>query len=298
MAINHPSGRAGALVRRAGTAALAAGFGAVLVSGQSALAQTAPGGSAAAIAALKTYVTPDQTASIRLPANFKVIATGVGFIEATGPQGEIALFGVMVPAKNSPTTSLAPGGVMQPYAADPRQKFLQAINWVRQHNGKPAVQAQFVSAQQIQAPPAFGHCSLPMDSSGDYRDFFKAVALPTSLVQQERPLMEAILESYRLNLSAVQKTQAAAKARPASPAPAISAAGQSSASSLSSTVSAQNSLLAGNLMLAQAQAIMNQTNSQIMGMQNSVNNFDHGVLRGDTPVYAQGQSQPLFWVGH
>jgi capsule polysaccharide export protein KpsE/RkpR len=63
-------------------------------------------------------------------------------------------------------------------------------------------------------------------------------------------------------------------------------------------VSAQNSLLAGNLMLAQAQAIMNQTNSQIMGMQNSVNNFDHGVLRGDTPVYAQGQSQPLFWVGH
>jgi hypothetical protein len=34
------------------------------------------------------------------------------------------------------------------------------------------------------------------------------------------------------------------------------------------------------------------------GMDNSVNNFDHGVLRGQTPIYAQGMPQPVFWVGN
>jgi hypothetical protein len=34
------------------------------------------------------------------------------------------------------------------------------------------------------------------------------------------------------------------------------------------------------------------------GAQNSANNFDMGVVRGDTPVYATGQSQPLFWIGN
>jgi hypothetical protein len=31
---------------------------------------------------------------------------------------------------------------------------------------------------------------------------------------------------------------------------------------------------------------------------NSATNFDMGVIRGDTPVYAVGQSNPLFWIGN
>jgi hypothetical protein len=298
-------------------ALLGIGFVASVATEHTAAAQTAAASSApAAVAALQTYELPNRTASIRIPPNFRVTATGVGFIEAIGPEGEIALFGVMVPAQNSPTTSLTPGGVLQPYTADAREKFLEAINWVRQHNGKPSVQARFVSSEAITAPAAFGQCSnmkaflasngrelavetdfcaLPMDSAGNYHDFFKAVGLPATLVQRERSLMEAILASYRLNLAAVRSTRSAANAAPVQ---AAQPQRWAASPSLSSIVSAQNSLLAGNLMMEQARAINAQTMRGMIGSNRSVDNFDHGILRGDTPIYAEGQSNPVFWVGH
>jgi hypothetical protein len=49
---------------------------------------------------------------------------------------------------------------------------------------------------------------------------------------------------------------------------------------------------------AQANAITRQTMAGMAATNNSVNNFDMGVLRGDTPVYAVGQSNPLFWIGN
>lgn len=257
-------------------------------------AQSAPDPNAAAIAALQTYELPDQTASARLPADWHVVATGVGFIQARGPNGELALFGVMIPA----------GGITQPYDSDPEQKFLAAINWLRAHNNKPAVQAQFISSTPITAPPAFGSCNnivailngavgvetdfcaLPADASGNYRVYFKAVGLPLAQAKQERTLMEAILASFRLNMQAIGKQHAAA---PANPAPS---------GSVSSTVSAENSLIAGQLMMQEANAINAETFAGEQGMDNSVNNFDHGVLRGQTPIYAQGMQQPVFWVGN
>jgi hypothetical protein len=98
--------------------------------------------------------------------------------------------------------------------------------------------------------------------------------------------MEAILASFRLNMQAIQRQHAAA---PANPAPS---------GSVSSTVSAENSLIAGQLMMQEANAINAETFAGMQGMDNSVNNFDHGVLRGQTPIYAQGMQQPLFWVGN
>jgi hypothetical protein len=275
-------------------------------------AQTlAPDPNAAAIAALQTYELPDQTASVRLPSSWRVTSTGVGFVQAQGPNGELALFGVMVPAKNGAALNISPAGLVQPFNADPEQKFLASINWVRQRNGKPSVQAQFYSKDPVSAPAAFGtctnitailagsaavetdFCSLPMDASGAYRNFFKVVGLPAQSAKQERSLMEAILASYRLNIQAVQKQQAAAK----SSAPATASAPKAGAS-LASAVSAQNSLLAGQLMIAQANAINSATFAGMRASDASVSNFDHGVLRGQTPIYAAGVPQPVFWVGN
>ncbi|MDR3521248.1 MAG: hypothetical protein P4L54_06490 [Acidocella sp.] len=274
-----------------------------------ALAQTDP--NAAAIAALKTYELPDHTASVRLPASWKVVATGVGFIQATGPHGELALFGVMIPAKDASPAGLSAGGIIQPYAADATQRFLASVDWVRAHNGKPAVQAVFYSNTPITAPPAFGNCanitavlngvaavesdfcSLPVDNAGNYRNFFKAVGLPVAVAKQERSLMEAILASYRLNIQAISQQQAVQTKAPAAPAPVANARG-----SMSATVSAQNSLVAGQLMMAEANAISAQTAAMQQVVNNSVSDFDHGVLRGDTPVYREGDPEPLFWVGN
>jgi hypothetical protein len=285
------------LGRLAALAALAAVFA------HPASAQTAADPNAAAIAALQTYELPDHTASARLPADWSVVATGVGFIQARGPNGELALFGVMIPATDGSPARLTAGGITQPYASNPERKFLAAIDWIRAHNGKPAVQAQFIGNRQISAPAAFGacsniiaildgavgvetdFCSLPEDSSGHYRDFFKAVGLPLRDAEQERSLMEAILASYRLNLQAIQAQHAAA---PANPAPS---------GSVSATVSAENSLIAGQLMMQEANAINAETFAGMQGVDNSVSNFDHGILRGQTPIYAAGMPQPVFWVG-
>jgi len=268
-----------------------------------AFAQATSDPNAAAIAALQTYELPDHTASARLPTDWNVVATGVGFIQARGPHGELGLFGVTIPAKDGSPDALSAQGITQAYATDPRQKFLSSINWIRARNGKPAVQAQFYGSTAIQAPPGFGNCfnilavlngavavesdfcSLPEDASGNYRNFFKAVGLPVQSAKQERSLMEAILASYRLNIKPMQAQSATA--RTAAPG-----------GSVSSTVSAENSLVAGQLMMEEANAINAQTFAGMQGMDNSVNNFDHGVLRGQTPIYAQGMPQPVFWVGN
>jgi len=273
-------------------------------------AQTAPADpNAAAIAALRTYELPDQTASARLPSDWQVVATGVGFIQAKGPNGELAFFGVMIPAKDASPTSLSSTGIVQPYATDPEQKFLESINWMRAGNGKPPVTAQFYSDTPISEPAAFGQCanitavlngvaavetdfcSLPEDGQGNYRNFFKAVGLPLGEARAERSLLEAILASYRLNTQAIGRQHAAVTTAPAaSRAPA--------GGSVSSVVSEENSLVAGALMMKEANAINEETFAGERGMDNSVSDFDHGVLRGQTPVYAQGAPEPLFWVGN
>jgi hypothetical protein len=253
---------------------------------------------------LQTYQLPDQTGSARLPTDWNVVATGVGFIQARGPNGELALFGVMIPAKDASPAGLSAAGITQPYASDPEQKFLEAVNWVRARNGKPAVQAQFITSAPITAPAGFGDCNdivavlngavgvetdfcaLPEDASGNYRDYFKAVGLPLRDAKQERTLMEAILASFRLNMQAIQAHHATA---PAALGPGAS---------VSDTVSAENSLIAGQLMMQEANAINAETFAGMQGMDNSVSNFDHGVLRGQTPIYAQGMQQPVFWVGN
>jgi hypothetical protein len=279
---------------------------------------------------LKQYVLPDHTASAMLPPNWKVVQTGVAFISAQGPNGELAMFGVLVPAHDGSTTSVTPTLLNQPYSASPKDKFTQSLNWVRARNGKAAVPIDFKSENPIaDTPKAFGQCekftalvgaqgqlameadqcSMPVDSSGNYKNFFKVVAVSAAQAQAERSILEAILASYQLNPSALQKAQQSGAATPktsGAAAPAGSGAqGGSAANGSGSALTWAQAIAQVNAMhaqfaatTAQANAINQQTMRGIAATNNSVNNFDMGVLRGDTPVYAVGQSNPLFWIGN
>jgi hypothetical protein len=277
---------------------------------------------------LKQYVLPDHTASAMLPPDWRVVQTGLAFISAQGPNGEIAMFGVLVPAHDGSTTSITPTVLNQPYTASPKEKFTQSLNWVRARSGKAPVPIDFKSQAPIaDAPKAFGQCdkftalvgaqgqlameadqcSMPVDSSGNYKNFFKVVAVSAAQARAERPALEAILASYQLNPTAIQKAQQSGAVGPKGAgggSPAASAAqagGNSGGSALTwaqaiAQVNAMHAQFAATT--AQANAINRQTMAGMAATNNAVNNFDMGVLRGDTPVYAVGQSNPLFWIGN
>jgi hypothetical protein len=284
----------------------------------------------ASTSGLKQYVLADHTASAMLPPDWKVVQTGVAYISAQGPNGEIAMFGVLVPVHNGNATSITPSVLNQPYSAAPKDKFTESLNWVRARMGKSAVPVNFKSEDPItDAPKAFGQCtkftalvgaqsqlameadqcSMPVDGSGNYKNFFKVVAVSAARATAERSELEAILSSYQLNPTAIDQigkpgarapgaaNQAAATGKPSS--------GASSASNNGSALTWAQAIAQVNAMNAQfaqtqrqANAINQATMNSMAATNNSVNNFDMGVLRGDTPVYAVGQPNPLFWIGN
>jgi hypothetical protein len=88
-----------------------------LLAAASAAAQGQAQSSSAALPPLNSYVLPNRTASIALPANWRVVQTGIAFIRAQGPNNELAIFGIVAPARNGTTTASAQAGITQPYSA-------------------------------------------------------------------------------------------------------------------------------------------------------------------------------------
>jgi hypothetical protein len=177
---------------------------------------------------LTKYTLPDQTASVMLPDGWHVTRTGIAFIRAEGSHGELGFFGLVVPAHDGPAAGAPAAGapLSQPYSADTASKIQQSINWVRASNGQSLVQVNVVSEQPFTAPAEFGQCarvlmtlgvqnmgtlnseadfcSLPTDSSGNYRNFMKIVAAPPDVAAAQRGTLETVLASYVLNMKAVQ----------------------------------------------------------------------------------------------
>lgn len=287
----------------------------------------APPGPTIAIQPLTKYVLPDQTASIMLPEGWRVTQTGVAFIRAEGPKGEIAMFGVTVPARNGPAaTASPPQPLSQPYTAEPEDKLNKSIQWVRTANHQSPVQVLKVFTKEpFVAPKEFGNCSkltltlgvqggtlaaetdfcsMPMDSAGNYRNFLKIVAISPALVQTERGTMEAMLASYVLNMKAVQQRMAqssSATAQPMSAGAAAPRAGQPQ--TLQQQINAE--IAAGGFSpqmvaamraqaTAQANAAMAPMMRQAAAVDSSVDYFDRTVLRGQIPVSVTHQG--TFWV--
>src|SRR5580658_9512459 len=139
-------------------------------------------------------------------------------------------------------------------------------------------------------------CSLPVDGSGNYKNFFKIVGLGSAAAKAERPMLEAVLSSYRLNIPVIKQLVAsggqASQAAPPAGAAMQGGAAQAPANSL---IGIQQQQLAMQLAQAQINSIQSATENAQRASQQSFDNFDHD-LRGDTAIYGNNSSQPLFWV--
>jgi hypothetical protein len=316
------------------------GAAAGLAHSQTAAGPADPAAATIPIQPLTKYVIPNQTASVMLPAGWQVTRTGIAMIRAQGPNGEIAMFGILVPARDAPPAGgdMAVGAPLsQPYAANLSDKFMQSAQWVRDANGQGPVQVKIMSQKPFEAPPVFGNCStmtatlgvpgmgmlaaetdfcsMPVDSAGNYRNFFKLVAISPALVATERGTMEAMLASYRLNMKAVQRELAnqntaqqagqgpgsnrgftASPSRGAAPGgmQPTPAAANGLPPQMQQMVQMMRAQAAAQLQMKAANMINETTTAQLSSSLNGADYFDRSILRGQIPVTLA--DQPVFWI--
>ena len=225
---------------------------------------------------------PDQSASVGVPSGWQVTKGQETVITMTGPQGEILSLGNTFIAKNAAFQlgQCGSNGVdlTMPYSATLQQKLAMIIQQNAAVAGKPIPQLTLTSAAPIQLPPALGQCgrfvanltgqqgpikamgafcSLPLDTGGTYKNIMILATAPEAVAAQSAPTAQAIIQSYRIPASWLQK-----KLSPnILPKP---------------SASANPTALAG--------AINRSTALGIAGADNSANCFDLSVLR-ETPTY-------------
>ena len=179
-------------------------------------AQAADSEATIAIQPLTRYALPDKTASVMLPDGWRVTQTGVAYIRAEGPRGELAMFGLTVPAHDASGASAPPPAPLsQPYGADAGDKLNQSIGWVRAANHQSPVRViKLYSKDAFSAPAEFGICSkltatlavargvldaeadlcsMPVDKDGNYTNFLKLEAISPAMAKSERGTLEACL---------------------------------------------------------------------------------------------------------
>jgi len=230
---------------------------------------------------LKPYTAPDQSASVGVPSGWQVTNGQQTVITMTGPQGETLSLGNTVIAKNAPFQlgQRASNGVdiTMPYTAPLQQKLIMILQQNAAIAGKPTPQVTFTSATPIQLPPALGQCgrfvanltgqqgpdkamgafcSLPLDSGGTYKNIIILATAPEAVAAQSAPTAQAVIQSYRIPATWLQR-KLAPNTLP--PAPAVNP-----------------NALAG--------AINRSTALSMAGADNSANCFDLSVLR-ETPTY-------------
>ena len=282
-----------------------------------------------AIQPLTRYALPDKTASVMLPDGWRVTQTGVAYIRAEGPKGELAMFGLTVPAHNAAGGGGAPPAPLnQSYSADAGDKLGQSIAWVRAANNQSPVRViRIYSKDSFDAPAEFGSCtkmtatlgvgrgvldaeadlcSMPVDKDGNYTNFLKLVAISPAMARSERGTLEAVLASFVLNMKAVQKQAAA----PAKPVAAASSGGKSAnpmtpqgRQTLQQQIDAEirqggfsPQMVAAMRAQANANAMatMGPALRQMRGANQAMDYFDRSVLRDQIPVSIANQG--TFWV--
>jgi hypothetical protein len=178
---------------------------------------------------LQPYTAADQSASAGVPPGWQVTKGEESVIVMTGPQGETIFLGSAAIALNGPFQPGRRGGgvdLSMPYGANLAQKFTMLL----QHNavvgGTPPPQIKITSATPLQVPPVLGQCgriianvtgskgpmtvgslfcSLPLDSGGTYKNFFKLAQVPVGTAEQERATVRAVFASYRVPLPMLQR---------------------------------------------------------------------------------------------
>ena len=197
-------------------AALAAGFiaGASLANAQQSTTtaqQTTPAPSIP----LQTYKAADTSASVGVPAGWKVTKAEYGIIQMSGPNGEAISLGNTLFVRNGPyqpgqkTSGLI--AMTLPNQATITQKVEAVWQMGAAASGDPTAHVSLISATPVPlgniaqcgiflgsqtgakgaANWEMRFCSMPMDTNGIFKLFWLDAIIPASLATQERATAEA-----------------------------------------------------------------------------------------------------------
>jgi hypothetical protein len=185
---------------------------------------------------LTTKTTTDETASVGIPAGWKFVKGSNGFVYVTGPHDERINLGVIVIGKNANAGSDLGGEVAfaLPFSASSSDKFSAILQAGAAKQGQPAPQITFASATRTRLPMCsffvggltggLGSrkfeavlCSLAPDYLGLYKNIVFLAQVPTSLAMQDRPIVQKIVQSYRVTPTMFKKMLAPYTPTPPAP---------------------------------------------------------------------------------
>ena len=175
----------------------------------------------AAPTSLQGYTAPDQSASVGVPAGWKVTKAANGVIQMSGPNGEAISLGNGLFVKNGAFQlgQKANGliSMTMPNQATLPQKYAMVWQQAAAAAGDTSLRVNVTSATPIalgkvaQCGIFLGNqtnakgsmnfesrfCSLPMDTNGIFKLFWMNATIPAALAAQERATAEAVLASYK-----------------------------------------------------------------------------------------------------
>jgi hypothetical protein len=189
-----------------------------------------------ASAQLTTATTDDKTASVGIPAGWKLAKGSNGFVYVTGPNDQRVNLGVIVIGKNGPPGSGTSGEVAfaLPFSATLKEKFTTILQAGAAKQGMAKPEITVASENPTKLPMCsrlFGSttagsdsrkfeaviCSLQPDWLGLYKNIVFLLQVPSSRAAQDRPIVEQIAASYRVTPDMFKKMLAPYTARPPQP---------------------------------------------------------------------------------
>jgi hypothetical protein len=189
-----------------------------------------------ASAQLTTATTDDKTASVGIPAGWKLAKGSKGYVYVTGPNDERVNLGVIVIGKNAPPGTALDGEVAfaLPFSATLQEKFTTILQAgaAKQGMAKPeitiasAIPTKLPMCSRLLGSTTAGTdsrkfesviCSLQPDWLGLYKNIVFLLEVPASRAAQDRPIVEQIAASYRVTPDMFKKMLAPYTTRPPQP---------------------------------------------------------------------------------
>jgi hypothetical protein len=175
------------------------------------------------------FTAPDGSASVNVPAGYKVTQSGGSIIELAGPNGEHISLGGTMAATNGPFVPGLHGrglaSVSMPYGASFTEKLTMIIQQADVLNGNPVPQVTINSVTPIMVLPKLGQCgtftgsatspsgpmigigtlcSLPIDFAGAFKNFILLASAPAAESAQFTPIAQSVLSSFSMPVANLQ----------------------------------------------------------------------------------------------
>jgi hypothetical protein len=198
------------------------------IAGTGLATASAQGSAAPPSVALQAYTAPDKSATVGVPAGWKVTKGEFGVIQMSGPQGEAISLVNGVFVKNGPfqlgQKAMGPISMTMPYQATLAQKYAMIWQQAAAAAGDSSEKVNMISATPIplgnlaQCATFLGtqtnakgasnfeskFCCLPMDTNGVFKLFWMNATIPAAQAAQERATAEAVLASYKLSADSLK----------------------------------------------------------------------------------------------